>query len=306
MTVALICAGQGAERPGSAVELAEASRPTGELLARASAATGLDLVRALRRGDPVLDRTEVVQPLLAALSLGVARELLDAGLRPELVAGHSAGEVAAVAIAGWLGFDEAVDLAHFRGKIMAREAERRPGRMLAVFVDSEGAALEAVELGRERGAVDLAGHNGPGEWVLTGDERALRRVAGALPSAWLPVAGAWHGPAMAGAVEELGDELRARLRPRRGSWPKFVSDGDGEVIEDHDQLAGVLAEQLVRPVRLAAVFATLSREGVRDLVVAGPGKALGGLARTNLDPTVAVHPTGDPRDLGRTKEALCP
>ena len=304
MITAVVFAGQGDERPGMGLDLAAASRRAADLLGHASELTGVDLFRELDRCGPALRRTDVVQAAMAAVGLGVFLELRDAGARPDLVAGHSSGEIAALAAAGWVPADRAVELAGLRGSLMAREARTRPGGMLAVFLDTEEAVAEAVEHGRRRGRLDIAAHNGPGEWVLTGDDDALRLVASEVPSKRLSVSGSWHGPAMAGAVDELRDALSSRMiEPEPGS-PHLVGNRAGEVIGIGVDLAGEIAGQLARPVCLIQVFETFSRLGVTDVVVAGPGRALRGLIRRNMGQRVAVHGTDDIADLRAVIEVL--
>ncbi|MFH2006124.1 MAG: ACP S-malonyltransferase [bacterium] len=300
MIVAFLFPGQGMEEPRMGLALAERRPAARALLERASAAAGVDVERLLYRGGTALERTEVLQPALTAVSLGVWEALRDGGCRPDFVAGHSLGEVAAWAAAGGVSAGQAVELAAARGALMAQESARRPGRMLAVF-GAEPVLQEALAHARGLGAVALAAHNGPQEWVLSGAGEALESVNARYASRFLPVSGAWHGPSMAGAVEPLRSALEAAARPAEAS--RFVSNRDGTVAGP-EAIPALLAEQLVRTVQWAAVLRALVEYGATDLVTVGPGRVLRGLVRKNLGDRLRVHTTEDRDELKKTIELV--
>src|SRR4029077_5815445 len=91
-------------------------------------------------GEPRLGRTEIAQPALIAVCLGIAEELEARGERPDLVAGHSLGELAAAAVAGCVPAATAIDLAVERGLAMAEAARAHPGAMAAGPADRARAA----------------------------------------------------------------------------------------------------------------------------------------------------------------------
>ncbi len=252
------------------------------------------------RPDPGLfERTEHAQPLLTALTLGIHGALLSSGVRPGAVAGHSLGEIAAWSAAGCISPEEAVKLAALRGRLMAREAQRYPGGMLALLVDDPEPALA---LGRRHGVLQVAAHNAPCEWVVSGDQAALAAVAAQFHSVPLDVGGAWHGPVMEQAAEELGQALGAA--PRRPPEVPFISNRDGGVARSGENLADLIAGQLVRRIEWMRTMKTLSDLGMTDAVTLGPGKILRGLVRKNLGGRVRVHSTQTPENMTRTMEAL--
>lgn len=264
---------------------------------------GIDLLRQLERGGPALTRTEVIQPLLVAVGLGAALALLEAGVRPAFVAGHSLGELSAWAAAGGVSARTSIRLAALRGQRMADEASRSPGGMVAL-PPLEAWALEAL-LGRaaEVGGLEPAAHNAPGEWVVSGPTAALElamRVPGAQR---LRVAGPWHSRWMAGAVEPLRSAFgEAESRPPDAA---LIVNRSGAVVTTPASLPTLLAEQLVRPVRWAETLESLARAGVTDVVIAPPGRVLRGLLFKNPVLQARVHSLEDPADLTSTIEALC-
>ncbi len=301
MSLAFLFPGQGAEHPGMGLDLAERSRDAQALLERAGRASGVDALRVLERGGRDLERTEVIQPLLVATCLAFGAALRQAGIIPDFVAGHSLGELAAWSQAGGIEATAAVDLAAVRGRLMAREASRHPGGMLALVDADEATAERAVELGATRGVVALAAQNSPRQWVLSGEDPALRAIAAVFPSARLPVRGAWHGPAMEGVVAEFRAALR--LAPASPLRSRLVGNGSGELLGE-EGVADALARQLVRPVRWALVLQALARAGVTEAVTVGPGKTLRALVRQVLGETFSVHTTEGVADLARTLAAL--
>lgn len=304
MRVAFLFPGQGTDLALVGEELTRSVpevRAGVELAARAARRSPSDL---WVRGGRLLERTEIFQPVLTGLSLGVHAALAAGGVRPAVVAGHSLGEIAAWAAAGGIAPEEAVWVAAERGRLMAERAAACPGGLLALLDTHAAAVEEALALGGAHGAVHLAATNAPGEWVVGGEEPALRAIAGAVPSARLPVAGPWHGPAMAPAVPAFREVLRV-LRSRSLSVP-FVSNLTGNVVEEAAQIPELLIQQLVRPVRWAETMCTLLRLGVTDLVTLGPGKTLRGLVRKNRLAGVQLHSTERPDHLARTLERLRP
>ena len=263
---------------------------------------GGELWRTLAPGQPSLERTDVLQPALVAVCLSVTARLLASGLRPEVVAGHSLGEIAAVAAAGGLSTEDAIAVAAARGRLMAREAARRPGGMLALLEATADVAEAAVSLGAPHGVIALAAVNAPDQWVLSGEARALDVVATRFASRRLPVVGAWHCELMAGALPELLSELEAR--PFRPLSATFVANRAGEPLGEREDLSRSLAEQLVRPVQWVATLTALERMKVTDVVTVGPGRILRGLVRKSLGSRVRVHGTEDDTDLERTVERL--
>jgi acyl transferase domain-containing protein len=300
VTVAFLFPGQGSRGLLAALDLAEARGPACALLDRACAATGVPRGRLRAQGGRVLERTAVLQPVLTALALGVYREMAEAGVACDLVLGHSLGELAAWSATGAVSPEDAIEAAALRGRLMEREAARHPGGMIAI---PGGDAEVTLALALAPGA-SVAAWNAPDEVVLAGPEDAVLAVARALPSRRLAVAGAWHGPAMAGAVEELRVALH-RL-PRRAPSVRLVSGADGDVAPP-EGIADRLADQLVRPVRFAAALARLRALGARTVVTVGPGAVLRGLVRKTLGPEPAgprVLTTDDAGSLARTLDAL--
>lgn len=255
---------------------------------RWSARTGLDLEALGTTGSAeVVRSTEVAQPLLTAVALLSGRAAL-AGERPGMVLGHSVGELSALALAGVLDDDDAVELAAGRGALMAAAAARRPTGMAALL----GAPVdEHVLAGAE---LEVATVNVAGQVVVGGTLDAL--------DAWVPpagvrvrrldVAGAFHTSAMAPAVEGLAG-LVASL-PAQDAVCDVVANADGAVLRDGRQLLDRLVGQLTRPVRFDRCLAAAA--GATRATELAPAGVLAGLVRRAL-PTLPITAVKAPADL---------
>jgi [acyl-carrier-protein] S-malonyltransferase len=312
LKTAFLFPGQGAKGALEALAFAASEARGRELLSVAAEASGIRVERMAARGGRELEKTEVLQPVLTAIGIFVAEELRAGGCPPDVVAGHSLGEIAASAAAGWLAPEDAVRIAALRGKLMAREAAKRPGGLLAIETSDEGVIAEALERGRRVGSIAIGAINAPDEVVLTGDLSSLGAVAAAFPSRRLAVAGAWHSEAMLGAVEELRAALRESFRAESPS--AVVSDRDGLLTLRGEDLIDRLAEQIALPVLWSRALGSLAAMGVTDYVAIAPGAVLRGLLYKfekhryqNSDPgepRPRVHSAEDRRDIERALQSL--
>jgi [acyl-carrier-protein] S-malonyltransferase len=249
-----------------------------------------------------VSRTAELQPLLTARCLETLARLRDAGVRPRVVAGHSLGELAAWCATGAISREAAIEAAAVRGALMQREADRHPGSMLALDDAGEVEVRTALEAGQRHGTVVLACTNGPRAHVLSGDRAALALIGRHHPSRLLPVAGAWHSPAMRGAYDELLALLRAI--PQCAPSVPLVCNRTGRLVDDLRELPSLIAELLVHPVAWRATLDTLHQLGVSHYVTVGPGKILRGLVRGTLGAAARVLTTEDDQDLARTLAEL--
>lgn len=250
----------------------------------------------------MLARTEVLQPVLTAVALAAHRELVEHDVRPDVVAGHSVGELAACAAAGVLAPARAVAVAARRGRLMAGEAARSAGGMVAVAA-SEARLHELLALGRVHGILCVAAHNAPDDWVVSGDAAALRALVASAGARPVPTPGAWHSPAMAGAHAAYLALLERELC--HTPMIPILCNRDATLVTDARALPAALAGQLVRPVRWAESMATLRDAGTRRAVVCGPGKTLRRFARAVL-PDAEVLVVASPDDVAAHRPAVTP
>jgi [acyl-carrier-protein] S-malonyltransferase len=199
-------------------------------------------------------------------SVDLFYKLRDAGIEPDVVAGHSLGEYAAAHAAGSLGLDEGIRLVAERDRLMTEASEKSPGGMVAVI------GADPEELGRIlRGAegVVAANYNTPRQTVISGERDALEAVVAEIPGRKMPlrVAGAFHSPLMEGAAARM-ERLLAGVEFGEPRVP-MVSAATGEVLRSAQAIRSALREQMLSPVRWVAVMERMFESGVDEIFEAG-------------------------------------
>jgi [acyl-carrier-protein] S-malonyltransferase len=301
--------GQGSQRVGMGRDLT-ADRPDlrDRYYRTADQLLGFDLSAACFDGpDELLRRTDITQPAVFLTSI-VTLDLLTGTLPPpDVVAGHSLGEYAALVCAGALDWRDALVLVARRGALMAAVNERHPGRMAALF----GLPPETVEAlcADTPGIVEIANDNSPGQLVVSGEAGAVTSVAAAARSAgadrvvMLDVGAPFHCSLMRDVEEEFAAEL-ARVTIGDPRIP-VVANAVGARVTDAEGVRAALRRQLAGRVRWTETTRLLAADGVTRAVEVGPGRVLSGLARATT-PDLTVHSTGDARRLRQTLAALAP
>ncbi|MBV9445008.1 MAG: type I polyketide synthase, partial [Streptosporangiaceae bacterium] len=197
--VVFVFPGQGGQWAGMAAGLAGSCPAFGERLAECAAAlqphVDWPVADVLAGADPgLLDRVDVVQPVLWAVMVALAAAWQSLGVTPDAVAGHSQGEIAAATVAGILTVEDAARVVAVRSKALAGLPD---GGGMAAVAWSEAVAGERVA--GAAGRVWVAAVNGPGSVVLAGDRAVLAGIVDRAENEgtrvrWLPVSYASHGP----------------------------------------------------------------------------------------------------------------
>ncbi len=273
---AILFPGQGSQTPDMR-ETVAAVRP--DLLEWAIEAVGEDPFERAGEG------TKFAQPAIFCASLA-GWEALG---RPhgDLMAGHSLGELGALAAAGSLSERAALELVALRGRLMQEAGERAgDGGMLALM--GPGAAEHAQELA-ERHGLAVANDNSPQQIVLSGAHATLSAVADdatglGLRAMELDVTGAFHSPMMASASPEFEAALtEVQVQPPR--VPVFSA----VTAQPFDDVRALLLQALTRPVRWRETVLALHERGAERFVEVGPGRILTGLLKRTLRDVELVH-----------------
>ncbi|WP_156725735.1 ACP S-malonyltransferase [Streptomyces apocyni] len=299
---AFVAPGQGAQTPGMLAGWLRDPEYAERLRAWSDAAD-VDLLHLGGKATAAeITRTDHAQPLLVAAGLLAYEALGPAWPGGQLVAaGHSVGELTAAVYAGALTPADAVRLAAVRGRAMAAACAETPTSMAAVVGGDEAGVLDRIgELG-----LYAATFNGPGQIVAAGAVADLERLAAAPPPAAavkpLPVAGAFHTPYMESARRAVA--AAAERTPFLRPTGTLLSNADGTVVSEPDDVRHRLVEQVVRPVRWDLCLATLGRIAPEVTVCLPPARTLAGIYKRQL-PTLAVVRVTAPRDLDTVRARL--
>lgn len=286
--------GQGSQTPGFLSPWLDIEGAR-ERLEQYSELAEIDLVAAGTEWDADRIRdTQVAQPLIVAASLLSWHALRDQAPRSAGgFAGHSVGEIAALAAAGVLSDDDGMRVVGIRGRAMADAAAQEPTGMSAVLGGDQDAVVARLD------ELDLtpANYNGGGQIVAAGSLGALAELAAMPPAATrvipLQVAGAFHTRYMASAVDTL--RSAAADVPVQAPAVTLWSNRDGATVSDGREALDRLVDQVASPVRWDLCMASFAEHGVTGIIELSPAGTLTGLAKRALrgTPTVAVKTPDD-------------
>lgn len=305
--------GQGSQQVGMGKSLAAAHAAARAVFEEVDDALGERLSTLMFEGpesDLVLTRN--AQPALMAVSLAVVRMIeAESGRRlPDIaayVAGHSLGEYSALAAAGALGIGDAARLLRLRGDSMQRAVPVGEGAMAALLGLDLDAAREVASEADATGVCDIANDNAPGQAVVSGARAAVERAVeiagakGARKSVLLPVSAPFHCRLM----QPAADAMQAALAETAIVKPAVpvVSNVTAAPVDAPEEIRARLVEQVTAMVRWRETVAWFAANGVEELVEAGAGRVLSGLAR-RIERSLQARPVGQPDEVAAFVESL--
>lgn len=278
---AYIFPGQGAQFVGMGLDLYENHDLAQELFEQANDILGFSITDIMFEGTPEdLKQTKVTQPAIFLHSVILSKVMGD-DFKPNMVAGHSLGELSALVANGTLNFEDGLKLVSQRALAMQKACELKPSTMAAVL----GLDDEVVEKICEEtaGIVVPANYNCPGQLVISGEVEAINsaceklKEAGARRALLLPVGGAFHSPLM----EPAREELAAAIEATNFSTPicPIYQNVPTTAVTSADEIKANLISQLTAPVKWTQSVQQMIKDGGKSFVEVGPGKVLQGLVR---------------------------
>ena len=278
---AYIFPGQGAQFPGMGLDLYENSDLAQDLFEKANKILGFSITDIMFEGDAnQLKETKVTQPAIFLHSVILAKTLGE-DFRPDMVAGHSLGEISALVAAGVLSFEDGLVLVSKRAYAMQTACEIQPSTMAAVL-GLEDQVVEDVCSGVD-GVVVAANYNCPGQLVISGETSAVEKTCellkekGAKRALLLPVGGGFHSPMMEPAREELAIAIENTMfnAPICPVYQNVVA----QAVTSPEEIKKNLMKQLTAPVRWTQSIQQMIADGATEFIEIGPGKVLQGLMR---------------------------
>lgn len=232
--------------------------------------------------------------------------MTDGGFAADAVAGHSAGEYAALYSAGVFDLETGVKIVGRRAELMDTAGERAGGAMAAIIGMEPADVEKLADDYRGNGILGVAAYNTRGQIVISGQKDCVEQAAanakgrGARMAKVLPVSGAFHSELM----REASQALAGFLDPISFAKPKvpYVSNLTGKVEEDPESIKSGLSELLLKPVRWTECMNTFGELGASEFHELGPGTVLAGLLK-KFNSDWKVHPVDSLSALSTIKES---
>ncbi|MBT3647878.1 MAG: ACP S-malonyltransferase [Flavobacteriales bacterium] len=280
MKTAYVFPGQGAQFSGMGKDLYDSHQSAKEKFEAADEILGFDITKIMFEGsDEELRQTKVTQPAIFLHSTILASTIGD--FNPDMVAGHSLGELSALVANHCLSFEDGLRLVSKRAMAMQKACEMNPSTMAAIL-GLEDAAVEKSCASID-GIVVAANYNCPGQLVISGSIGAvnaaceLLKEQGAKRALLLPVGGAFHSPLMEPAREELQAAIES-TEFKQPTCPVY-QNVTASAVSDPSEIKENLIAQLTAPVRWTQSVQQMVADGATHFVEVGPGKVLSGLVK---------------------------
>lgn len=282
--LAFVFPGQASQYVGMGKDLYEKYDLAKKYYDEANEILGIDIKGVSFEGPlEELKQTKITQPAIFVMSVILMELLKEKGITPDITAGHSLGEYAALVCSGAIKYEDALKVVALRGAAMQQAGEDNPGTMAAVIgLDNEKVA-EICEQASDAGIVQAANFNGAIQTVISGSIEGVKRAMEIAKEnkakivKELVVSGAFHSPLMESAVPKLADKL-AEVTMNDAEIP-VVPNVTAKPETNSAELKNLLIKQVTSPVKWTETMEQMMEFGVTNFVEVGPGKVLQGLGR---------------------------
>ena len=275
---AFIFPGQGAQFVGMGQELYNSNNNAKLLFNKANEVLGFEITKEMFEGSVEgLKQTKITQPAVFLHSVILAKTLSH--FKPDMVAGHSLGELSALVANETLNFEDGLKLVAIRAQAMQKACEINPSTMAAI-IGLEDSVIEEVCKSIDKTVV-AANYNCPGQLVISGTNVGIDKACeiltekGARRALKLPVGGAFHSPLMEPAREELAKAIEA-TQFNTPSCPIYQNVST-TAETDINRIKNNLIAQLTAPVKWTQSVENMIAAGATKFTEVGPGKALQGM-----------------------------
>ena len=286
VNTAFVFPGQGSQSVGMLSDFMPQYSIIMDLFSEASDAVGYNIWNLIQKGpEEQLNQTEYTQVAMLTSDVAVYQLLMQEGVhKPQLMAGHSLGEYAALVCSGALTLSEAAPLVARRGQLMQSAVPLGLGAMAAVVgLTDEQVALVCDEASQSLELVTPANYNAIGQVVIAGHTPAVERAvclaekAGARLAKIIPVSVPCHCPLLSNAAERFAEDLAAVHF--KSPAIDVISNVDLSIYYSAEHIRNQLKKQLYSPVRWVETIQLFKNRGIGFIVECGPGKVLSGLTK---------------------------
>ncbi|HAU1201274.1 TPA: ACP S-malonyltransferase [Legionella pneumophila] len=297
---AFVFPGQGSQSIGMLSDFMPQYTVVTDAFAEASDALGYDLWGLVQNGpETKLNQTEYTQAAMLTADVAIYRLLMQLGVpQPQVMAGHSLGEYAALVCANSLSLKDAAQLVARRGQVMQNAIPLGEGAMAAIVgLSDEQVRSLCEQASTANHLVTPANYNALGQIVVAGHRLAVDKLiqlaeeAGARLAMIIPVSVPCHCPLLKNAAELFAEDL-AQIEFQVPSVD-VISNVDLSIYHSTQHIRDKLKEQLYSPVRWVETVQLIQQRGIDLVVECGPGKVLNGLIKRierNLT-TISVYDT---------------
>ena len=275
---AFIFPGQGAQFVGMGHELYNSNNDAKILFDKANEILGFEITKEMFEGTAEgLKQTKITQPSVFLHSVILSKTLPH--FKPDMVAGHSLGELSALVANETLNFEDGLKLVAVRAQAMQKACEINPSTMAAI-IGLEDSIIEEVCNSIDE-IVVAANYNCPGQLVISGSNSGIDKACeiltetGARRALKLPVSGAFHSPLMEPAREELAEAIEATVfnTPTCPIYQNVSTKAETDI----QRIKENLIAQLTAPVKWTQSVENMIATGATKFTEVGPGKALQGM-----------------------------
>ena len=304
--IAFVFAGQGAQAPGMGREFYEASKEAAAVFQAADLKRPGTSTQCFDAPEEELQVTINTQPCLYTVEMAIAAAVEAAGIRADLTAGFSLGELSALTYAKAMNFDTGIEVVTHRAQLMQECASKHDTAMAAVMkLDND----QIAQICAKYEQMYPVNFNCPGQTTVSGDAREMEAFAQAVKEAGgrakvLKVSGAFHSPFMSEAAQGFAEvlcdvSLSAPAIPVYANYTGLPYDSHGG---DGDDMKDILAAQINNPVQWEKSVRRMIEDGADTFIELGPGKTLCGLIK-RISTDVRLFHVAVPEELeALTKE----